>query len=161
MVVIKDEDKIEATIDNSLELKQTFVKVHTDIKDSIKEDFAIAYLEGKDKEFVIEMTGNAYYGKKLIEITKEKGGEWEYNKEEKQWEKRTYKNKIKTNIMKQANRMFNNYMIKVYMIVLVERNKKNNPLLKYILEAKDDETEEEDKKLLETIKANALKVENK
>lgn len=113
--------------------------VHNRLKESIGADFTLARYDNEDKKFIIEMVGNAYFAqrtlKKLIEKAKTEA------------EKR--------GVRLIANRVFDDLLVRTYMVTITSRNVDQNVLLNIIGETRTElETEKEGKKqeLKETLK---------
>jgi len=128
------------------------------LKEDITNDFVLARLGDKDKEFIIEMTGNAYFAKKLLDIMKDKGEEWRWNEKEGIYERFMIKKDEADKIKKIAKAVFDSYMIKIYMIVVLNRNVDKNYLINVLsgyLEKDEGEIEMnmDDSKLKETVKS--------
>lgn len=141
------EDQItpEPTIDNKLEILKFTSQVQSRIKEDISEDFVLAKLDEKDKTGIIEMTGNAYFVKKIMTIIREKGTKWEWNNEKKIWYKRTLNPNERNFITKIANATFDTYLNRIFMTVILNRNVPKNYILKILAGANNDEEEEEAK----------------
>ena len=61
---------------NKLELIQGLIQVRGELKESINTDYVLARFNEKEIEFITEMTGNAYYGKTLVDNIKNKATKW-------------------------------------------------------------------------------------
>ena len=126
------------------------------IKDDITNDFVLAKLGEKDKEFIIEMTGNAYFSKKLVDTIKDKGETWVYENGEYKRQKLSEDDKEK--VKKIAKAIFDSYMVKIYMTVILNRNVDKNYLINVLsgyVEREEQETEltSDKNKMEETVRA--------
>ena len=134
----------EPTVDNKLEILRFTSQVQSRIKKDISEDFVLAKLDAKDKEGIIEMTSNAYFVKKILDILSKKGRKWKWDNKEKVWVRRELNNSEKNLITEIANTTFDSYLNRIYMTVILSRNVANNHILKIlagVAEEKDEETE--------------------
>lgn len=134
------------TLDSKLDLYKFLADVKGKVKTEVTSDLILAKLEDKDKLSIIEMTSNAYYGKKLIEQLKHRK-EWKWNKTSKNWERQEPTKEEKEIIQNIADALFNMYMIRIHMTTLVNRNKTDNYILELISNYhkepnKEDEEEE-------------------
>lgn len=109
------------------------------LKDDITNDFVLAKLGEKDKEFIIEMTGNAYFSKKLLDILEDKAEEWVWDKD--RYVKRALSDEKKKKIKKISKAVFDSYMIKIYMTVILNRNVDKNYLINVLSGYADKEEE--------------------
>lgn len=98
------------------------------LKKDITNDFVLARLDEKDKEFIIEMTGNAYFSKKLLDEIEDKGEVWQYS-EEKGYVKVKLSEEERKKVKKISEAVFDSYMIKIYMTVVLNRNVDKNYLI--------------------------------
>lgn len=145
----------EPTVDSKLELLRFASQIHSRINKDIKEDFVLAKLPEKDKEGIIEMTNNAYYVKKIVQIIRDKATKYDWNNQEKTWEKRPLNNQEKEYITKISHTIFDSFMTRIYMTVILNRNVSENHLLK-IIAGVQEETEttqiEQEKRVTDKIK---------
>lgn len=127
------------TVDNSLELTKYATQVQSRIREDINSDFVLAVLNEKDKEAIKEFTNNAYLSKRLIkEITEEKQYKW--NKTKRVWELRKLQEDEIKEIERIADETFDIHMIRPMMLVILERNKKENPILSGLMNKEKTET---------------------
>ena len=120
------------------------------LKNDITNDFVLARLGDKDKEFIIEMTGNAYFSKRLLEILKEKSEYYKWDSESESYIKKTIEGEDKEKIDKIAKSVFDSYMIRIYMTVILNRNVDKNYLINILSgyvhqEGEDDKEIDRDK----------------
>lgn len=126
------------TFDDKLEVLRFSSAVHSRINDEITSDFVLSKLNQKDKQFIIEMTCNAYYMKSVFDILASRIKLKNiYNPDQKE--------QITKEIEKISISMFKSFMIKNYMIANLNRNEAQNTILKLLVGGKDDTTEDEDK----------------
>lgn len=136
----------ENEIDTKIELLKYISEVNSNIKNEIGSDFILAKLEDQDKEAIIEMTSNAYFCKKIGEIIRyqaESRGKWVYNKEIKQYQKKQYSTQYIKTIQTLANNTFDAFLTRIYMTVILNRNKPNNTILELITGSQTETKEEE------------------
>jgi len=119
--------KGEQTVDNKIELLRFVSQVQSRIRRDISEDFVLAKLDDKNKEAIIEMTSNAYLAKKLILTLGAKATtiKWKDN----EWIMSDITKENKEYIKEIANAIFDSYMNRVYMTVILNRNVEQNPLI--------------------------------
>lgn len=124
-------------------------EVHSRIKRDINSDFVMAILNEKDKEAITEMTANAYFVKRIFDQLAQQVKETSKNKPQKQLQFEI--NQIQTT----GKKIFDTYMVRIYMTVLLNRNVPKNHLMKILAgqyEEENETTEEKPKKgLLKTI----------
>lgn len=165
---LKEQEQIEIpepTIDNKLELIKSLSQVKSSIKDVITEDFVLAKLGDKDKEAIIEMVANANYGKQLVNTIILISKEWKWNKKEKKWELESINIESKNHLEKMGKRLFDTFMSRIYMTVILNRNTKNNHLVRLIAGQTEEETEdntiEQSNETIEAIKEAVKQNEQK
>lgn len=108
------------------------------LKKDITNDFVLAKLGEKDKEAIVEMTGNAYFSKRLLDVLAEKSYKWAWVNGE--YKKVKISVEEKKRIEKLGKAMFDSYMIKIYMTVVLNRNVDKN----YLINVLSGYTEKED-----------------
>lgn len=115
------------SFDDKLEVLRFSASIHSAIKDEIGSDYVLAKLTDKNKEFIIEMTTNAYFLKAIfdymlmrLEQTKEK-----YTP--------TYYDKMISMVKKIRDTLFKSFMIKNHMIAALNRNVPSNDLLNLLV----------------------------
>lgn len=167
----KEKDFFEEDFNDKYGIYKHLVDVHSDIKKDITSDFILAKLKNDQApvpEPIIELVRDAYFCKKMIERYAEAKeykvdarGKWIKEKDG------TYKKypisdeKIKY-IKNEAKIIFNVYMIKVIMTVIMYRNIKENVIMELITEREKYEAEiekakQENANVGETIKKNIKK----
>lgn len=164
---MKNNQKKQKKEDDEIQSMETFDKlafikhlseVQSRIKDQITSDFVYAKLDEKDKEGVIEMTNNAYYGHRLIIEIAKKATKWEWNQKQQQWEKRNYNKTETETLLLMSNNTFDAFMTRPTMTVNMNRNVKNNYLIRMSAGLPEEEKEEEEigdeKETLKLIKQN-------
>lgn len=148
MIIKEKEPPIEPTpareTDSKLEFLKHMTEVQSKIKDAVSSDFILAKLGEQDKEGITEMTVNAYYGKTLMELLKKKCQKvWKWQKEG-YWKKEDEQPEKLEVLDKQAQILFNTFMTRVYMTTILNRNVKDNYLIKLTTGTKEEEKEEEE-----------------
>ena len=132
-------------------LKET-ISIKSSIREDITSDFVLASnLSEQDKTGIIEMTGDAYFSKKIIKLYAERGFNYEWDKNKKDWAKNedgSYKkvglnNDEKQKIYNIAERLFTAYMIKIMMTVILNRNVDKNYLISLLTNRDNEKTSEE------------------
>jgi len=111
------------------------------IKEDITNDFVLAKLGEKDKEAIIEMTGNAYFSKKLMDVLSEKSCEWKWEAKEEKYKRIRLNDKERKTIKKMGIALFDSYMIKIYMTVVLNRNVDKNYLINVLSGYLEKDTE--------------------
>ena len=101
----------------------------------------MARLGDKDKEAIIEMTGNAYFSKRLLDVLAEKSYKWNWNERENKYIKVKIDKAEKQTIKKMARALFDSYMIKIYMTVVLNRNVDKNYLINVLSGYVDKDSE--------------------
>lgn len=133
---------------DKLDLIKGLSQVESRIKKNITSDFILAKLDEKQKKLITETTSNAYFCKKIIEGTKDKK-KWYWR--DGFWEQDNLTEKEEIRIKKASERTFEAFMIKNIMIALLNRNVKNNHLVRLMTGLQDEEDEEEGKREKEII----------
>lgn len=129
MPIIRTADTENQGFSDRLDVLKFAADVHSNIKKTIKQDITLACLEEKDKKFVINMTRNAYFAQRMIELAAKSK---KLSGEEKEYLEDTGKT------------VFDSLMIPVTMVLLTSRNVKNNYLIEQILGTKQDLLTEEE-----------------
>lgn len=146
------------SVDNSLELTKFAAEVQSRIRTDINSDFTLALLNEKDKEATKELTNNAYLSKRLVlSIIEEKQYVW--NKAKKKWELKDIEKTTEDKIRSIANEIFDIHMIRPTMVSILNRNKKDNPILSGLMnnERKIQEQEGVDEETVAERVVNKLK----
>lgn len=138
--------KPEPTVDNKLELQLHLSKLHSDTDKELTDDLILAYMNDKDKKYVIESAVNSYYGGQLYRNLKIKAKKWKYNKELEQWEKTTLSHYEIETIEEHRKGLLNSFMRRIRMILGTNRNVKKNPILRLLSGYEEEEKEEETKR---------------
>lgn len=156
----KDYDEETDEIDNKLELLKYATKVLSrGVKKDITPDFIMAKFNNlKDKEAIIEMTNNAYFCKRTLQMMK-KRKEWTYNNTTKTWTQKEMTEDKKEEINQITEKMFDTFMTRMSMTALLNRNVKNNHILRLIsgfdteedMERRNTPTEAEEKTKIRAI----------
>lgn len=131
----------EPSFDNKLELLKYSAQVQSRIKKDISEDFTLAKLPEQDKEGIIEMTSNAYFMKKIMQIIKIKGTRWDWDIQRKTWKRRSLNTDEQKIIEEVAEATFDAYLVRIYMTVILNRNVAENHLLRILAQAGEEEQE--------------------
>lgn len=140
--LLTDQINTEQTnqIQNRIQLLSHVSEVQSRIKKDISSDFILAKLSDKDKEGVIEMTGNAYYWQKLIKLWADNSTTWKWNDNTKTWIQTGLPPNTMKKIYKTADTLFDTFMIRIYMTVLLNRNVPKNYLIN-ILSSQPEDTD--------------------
>lgn len=136
----------EEHYNDRLDIYKDIASVKSRIKNDITSDFVLASLKDEEKQFVIEMTENAYFAQKLVKRIVEKATQWIWNNKEQQWEKKRLQDideKQYQRLVKIRDEIFDTYMNKIYMIVTLNRNVDKNHLIKILSGYKEDINEQE------------------
>lgn len=134
LIMKMKENKIEETerFSDKYDVYKFLADVKLSIRDKITSDFVLASLKEQDKIGCIEMTCNAYIAKKLLSFYAVKNYELKKISEAEM-------GKIKLI----ADTVFNSYMNKIYMTVLLNRNVDRNYIIKVLSNFKEGNEEEE------------------
>jgi hypothetical protein len=138
-------DKIvaEPSIDNKIEILKFISQVQSRIKKDISEDFVLAKLGDKDKEGIIEMTSNAYFVKKILYMVQLKSKKWDWDDTHKQWIHRSLYPDEQKYIKELADSIFDSYLTRIYMTVILNRNVSDNHILNLMTGSQKGEEESE------------------
>ena len=139
---MEDKEMQQQQFNDRLDILKHVSDIKLSLKEDITSDFVLAKLGEKDKEFIIEMTGNAYFAKKLLDIIYDKAEEWKYSEKTETWKKVKLNKEELAKIKKVANAVFDSYMNKIYMTVILNRNVDKNYLINVLSGYKDEEGEE-------------------
>lgn len=143
---VTDDERTEK-FDDKLDLYKYMADIHSRIKNDISSDFVLAKLEDKDKEAIVEMTVNAYFSKKIIDYVAKAGYKWKWDINKRVWVKTDMDEKTKTSIETIGKALFDSFMNRLYMIAVLNRNKKNNYILDTLTGVRsDDEAVQEEVK---------------
>lgn len=119
----------QENFNDRLDILKHISDIKLKLKEDITNDFVLAKLGDKDKEAIIEMTGNAYFSKRLLDVLAEKSYEWKWSEKESKYLKVKIEKEQKQTIKKMARALFDSYMIKIYMTVVLNRNVDKNYLI--------------------------------
>lgn len=136
---------IENTVDSKLEFYKNISEVQSGIKNEITTDFTFCKLDDHDKEAVIEMVNDSYYAKQIILSINERATKWEWDKDK--WVQRHLNNEETAFIKIKANRIFDVIMTRIFMIAILNRNVKDNHLIRTLTNTTEiEEPQEEERK---------------
>ena len=141
----KETDIMESNVtvmNDKLDLLRYTSEVQSRINRDITSDFILCKLGDKDKEGVVEMVGNAYYLKKIISNIHEKAFTYVWNEKEDLWEKTRPTDKVLKRILQYGNQSFDAFMIRIYMITILNRNVSQNHLIRLLTGHQEEEGEE-------------------
>lgn len=141
------EEKRETSVDNKLELLKYTSEVQSRIKTDISSDFTLAKLDDKTKEAIVELVGDAYYVKKIINQIRIKAKKWHWNNKTKNWTKTPITPEEQDRINTIGEEAFDTFMTRLYMTAILNRNVDKNHLLK-VLTQENPQQEPEEKELL-------------
>lgn len=122
---MENQQKEEERFSDKLDVYQFVSEVKLSLRKNITSDFVLAKLGQKDKEGIIEMTGNAYLAKRLIDRLAKGCKDKEKKKKIEEISKAT----------------FDMYMNRIYMTVILNRNVDKNYLIN-VLSGYDEKEEE-------------------
>lgn len=126
--------------ETKLKLLKYTTEVQSRIRKDISSDFVLAKLGKQDREGIIEMTSNAYFYKRLMEMVKN-ARKWEWNEEQQMWKRVDLSEAEKARIQESTNQTFDTFLNRIYMTVILSRNVEKNHLLKML--SKYDDADEE------------------
>ena len=138
-----DRSMKEEHFNDKLDILKHISDIKLQLKDDIKSDFVLAKLTEKDKEFIIEMTGNAYFAKRLIMVMHQRATEYRWDKGSERFILEKLNDKDKDYIKDIADSIFNSYMNKIYMTVILNRNVDKNYLINILSGYGDSDEGEE------------------
>lgn len=136
---------VEQTIDSKLELIKQIGQVESEIKDHITSDFVYAKLNEKDKTFILKMYQNASLARTLLErlrINQKK--EWQWNQNKYQWEYQNISQKKEQILKELTKQIFQTFMRTIFMLVILNRNVKDNHLVKWSIGITEEENQQEE-----------------
>jgi hypothetical protein len=140
-----------------LDIMKFVADVKLRLKRDITADFILAKLEKKDKEAIIEMTSNAYFSKKLMFILATRSHFWEWNEKRMEYTKRRMTKEKTKYILKIGDAIFDSYMTRIYMTVLLNRNVDKNYMIN-VLAGYNSESDKEVEQMTEDISKKAGKL---
>lgn len=143
------DDVSDDNVDNKLELLKYSTKVLSrGVKSDITSDFVMAKFNSeRDKEGVIEMTNNAYFCKRTLNMMKKKTV-WSYDSFSKTWTLKKLSKDQVDEIGFLTNKMFDTFMTRLSMSAILNRNVKKNYILR-LISGFDTEEDNEGKSALE------------
>lgn len=122
-ITTNEENQEFKAFDDKLEVLRFISSVHSRIKDEITSDFILAKLTEQDKNYIIEMTTNAYFMKAIYDYMLVR-----LHQQKNKYDQETYQETTKL-INKISGSLFKNFMIKNYLIADLSRNNSENPML--------------------------------
>lgn len=154
----EEEETDQEQVDNSLELLKYATKVLSrNVRKDITPDFVMAKFNlQKDKEAIIEITNNAYFTKRTLRMLL-KSRTWRYNYAQERWERIQIGERAQKEIIEATDRMFDTFLTRMTMTAILNRNVKNNHILRLIahMDTEEDEMpaqeEEEQTKIQELL----------
>ena len=163
--VIEEEQNEEEVLSDKLDLMKFVADIKLRLNKDITTDFTLAKLGAKDKEAIIEMTSNAYFSKRLLMVLSRKSTKWVWDGKKKDYIKTLLSNEERKYIEKLSDMVFDSYMTRIYMTVVLNRNVDGNYLVnvmsgyKQEAEMDMDIDPEEAKQTLKKIMSNEEKKE--
>jgi len=133
----------EKTIDNKIELTKSIGEVQSKIRDVVSSDFVMCKLDPQTKEYVIEMSNNAFLSRRILTIIKNQAKIWVWNNGK--YIHRLLNSKEKEYMDSLIQACFDAYMNRIYMITIVNRNVPHNYIIEKISGVKDEVEDEETK----------------
>ena len=144
----KDGDKAHSDdVDNKLELMKYVTVVQSTIRDNISSDFVLAKLGDKDKEAIIEMTSNAYYGQKLLGVVANSYKKWVWDESKSEWNFISINKNEKALLNQYRQNLFDSFMTRVFMTTILNRNIDENFLIKILAGVPIDTEEHKEQEL--------------
>lgn len=128
-------------VEDKLQLLNKISSVHHDLKEDITPDFIYAKLNEKQQEFIIEMTHHADFSRNLFRTIKERHTKWEWNDKKNCWIERKLNQEEKNQLDNYSDTLFRTFMTRSFMIVTLNINKKDNPHVRLMAGASDEEEE--------------------
>lgn len=146
----KDEEyqKIPEKVSDQIELVSDLKEVKSSLRNNITSDYVLAHLDKIQTEFITENYSNAEYAKEIINRY-QKGFTYEWDENKMDWvkdengnpKKIPISNKDKETIQKMGSRTFEFFMIMPHMMAILNRNKRDNFMVKGIMIPKENEEE--------------------
>ena len=135
--------KIEKTVDDKIELIKSISEVQSKISDVVSSDFVLSKLDDREKQYVIEMSNNAFLSRRILTNIKIKATRWEWNKKLSEWIKRGLNKEEISQMNEYIQACFDAYMNRIYMIVLLNRNVPKNYLIEKMTGISDEPEDEQ------------------
>lgn len=120
---------------DEIDIQQYASDVQGRIQKDVSGDYVLANLNDSQKISIPKLHSLANYTQQLIERYKRRK-KWIWNNNSKKdfkWEKRNLTKEEAQTIQNNADELFDTLMNKMNLIVILERNKKDNPLLEMLL----------------------------
>ena len=135
---IGEEDRIDTNFEFLKQLSEVIQKEQS----GMNSDFVMARLVEQDKEGVINRVTNAFLAKELINSYK-KMDNWKWDKLKRKWENKKLGGDERSYIEAKAKEVFHIFMVKAYAKVIMNRNVKDNYLIRLLLGKLESQKEEE------------------
>lgn len=150
------------SFDNQFEVMGKLPEVNSSVKRNVTQDYTLAWLTDAEREFIEENYDNASDVKTMIEKYMEKGFKYVWDNDKQEWlrnEDRSYMkvalDKDEKALIKYVGELiFERFMILSHMIAVLNRNRKDNFLVKLLGR---DMTEEEKAVEDETLTLDKIK----
>lgn len=158
----------EKSLDNEFELTHEAIKVHSNLKRSVTEDYILAHLGDEEKKFIKENLENASEAQDIVIRLANRGFRYEWDNKKRDWvrnedgsfKKIPINENEKIKISRYAKNLYDNYMILPDSIAVLNRNNKNNYMLNILMKNMprqsetegEPETEQEERSSLDKIK---------
>lgn len=144
-----------ATFDDKLEVLRFSSSVHSPLKDEITPDFVLAKLDEKNRNFIIEMTSNAYFMKAIYDYMRLRLIQTKHK-----YDEQYFQNTLEI-LDKISADLFKTFMIKNNMIAALHRNVKDNHLLNQltqspIMEEPEQQLQTFQQKAIEKLRPNEI-----
>lgn len=135
---VKWDESVQKFTDK-LELIGSLSESHHPAKDILTQDFILASFDSKEKEFVTEQLRNADFARKIL-LRFQNTHRYKWNKDKEDWERNEDGSLKKCNLLKEdlerikksADSLMRTYMLHIYTITTLARNKSDNFLLKLL-----------------------------
>lgn len=154
----KDEEA--ENFSDKLDIYKYVSEIKLRLKKDITADFVLAKLGDKDKEGIIELGGDAYFCKKLVTMMERRAKKCIWNNEREKWEIKRISRREKQTIKKISEGIFDSFMTRIYLTVILNRNVDRNYLINILSNYKEEEEEITPEEAKEQIK-NLLSNEEK
>lgn len=124
-----DETREDKPFSDRYDIARFLADIKLRLRRDISTDFVLAKFDAKNKEGVIEMTSNAYFAKKLIQLLKRRGYVWKWNAEKGEYNKEELSKKDSDYLTKLGDGIFDAFMTRIYMTTILNRNVDGNYLI--------------------------------
>lgn len=124
-----DKQEEQNNFSDKLDIYKFIGEVKLRLRKDITADFILAKLTDKDKTGIIEMTSNAYFAKKILTTLANRSKRYVWNEKVGKYEKKPIPEDEKKYLEDLGKAIFDGYMTRIYMTVILNRNVDKNYLI--------------------------------